>query len=272
MSASFDAFAAEENLPPDNDHIDHKIEATFDRDKAMANSQAARGRLIGNQSFTDMTGQAVSLDEFADSPVLVNLIYTSCSHTCPMIVSSLDSALKAARAAGVGEELVVLTIGFDVAIDTPERMRKYKRDRGINAANWRFLSADQTTIDAFAQDLGFSFLKTPHGFEHIAQSSLIGPDGRVFRQIYGANFSPPVLVEPLKTLIYGETAGLTSFQGLADQLRLFCTVYDPASGRYRFDYSLLITIVVGMISLGAVAAFLIREFITSSRSNRTPRS
>jgi protein SCO1/2 len=41
---------------------------------------------------------------------------------------------------------------------------------------------------------------------------------------------------------------------------LFCTVYDPNSDRYRFDYSIFTAIVVGLLSLGLIAAFIIREW------------
>ena len=274
MAAS-PAAGADQELRPSARSTDHKTaheaDITFDREAAMAQSRNAKGALIGDYVFTDTDGKSRSLSDFDGRPVLINLIYTSCSHTCPMIVSSVQSALNAARAADIGDQIVVLTIGFDVAVDTPERMHDYQRSRGIDGANWHFLSADQETIDTLTRDVGFAHLKTPHGFEHIAQSSLLGPDRRLFRQIYGANFTPPVLVEPLKALIYGETAALTSIQGLADQLRLFCTVYDPASGRYRFDYSLLITIAAGAMSLGIVGFFLIRAFFATPSSVGTRR-
>jgi protein SCO1/2 len=45
-----------------------------------------------------------------------------------------------------------------------------------------------------------------------------------------------------------------------NNVRLFCTIYDPASGGYRFDYSLFIAIGIGTILLGAMAVFLIRAW------------
>ena len=40
-------------------------------------------------------------------------------------------------------------------------------------------------------------------------------------------------------------------------MKLFCTVYDPTSGRYRFDYSLIVNIVAGALALGIAAAGII---------------
>ena len=40
-------------------------------------------------------------------------------------------------------------------------------------------------------------------------------------------------------------------------VKLFCTIYDPTSGRYRFDYSLIVNIVAGSLALGIALAGII---------------
>jgi len=52
---------------------------------------------------------------------------------------------------------------------------------------------------------------------------------------------------------------------LVDRVRLFCTVYDPASGRYEFDKSLFIQIAIGFLIVLSVAVYLFREFRKSRR-------
>jgi hypothetical protein len=37
-------------------------------------------------------------------------------------------------------------------------------------------------------------------------------------------------------------------------------VYDPTSGKYKLDYSLFMELFAGLTFLGAVAAFVLREF------------
>ena len=77
--------------------------------------------------------------------------------------------------------------------------------------------------------------------------------------------SPPLIVEPLKQLTIGAEANLTSISGIINQVRLFCTIYNPSSGRYRFDYSLFVGMIVGILSLGAVGAVLFREWRRTRR-------
>jgi len=44
-----------------------------------------------------------------------------------------------------------------------------------------------------------------------------------------------------------------------DRVRLFCTTYDPATGAYRFDYSLFIGLAISTLILLSTLAFLVRE-------------
>ena len=54
--------------------------------------------------------------------------------------------------------------------------------------------------------------------------------------------------------MWGRKVGRPSIASLIDRVKLVCTIYDPASGRYRFDYSLIVEIVAGALALGIAAA------------------
>ena len=241
-------------------HAPQANNPTFDEKAALAISQAAIGRTIGNYSFIDSHGKIVRLNDLRGRPTLISLIYTSCYHTCPLLTRHLAQTVDIAREALGNDSFSVLTIGFDSARDTPERMRTYARERGINTSQWFFLSADAATITALSRELGFVFFESPKGFDHLAQISLLDAQGRVYVQLYGANFPVPTLVEPLKELVFGAPAQARSVSDWINGVRLFCTIYDPSSGRYRFDYSLFIAIGIGLISLGAVAVFWVRAW------------
>lgn len=233
---------------------------SFDRDTALKISRDAIGNVLPNYTFTNSLGQAVSLSDFAGRPVLINLIYTSCMHTCPMIVETLSRSVDVAREALGQDSFTVLTIGFDTQIDTAERMAGYARVRHVGDENWFLLSGDETTVQALADDLGFQFYRSPTGFDHLAQVSVLDEASVVYRQIYGVKLTAPVVVEPLKQLVFGRKTGYTSFTGLSNQVKLFCTIYDPSTGRYHFDPSFIIAIAVGLLFLGGVAVIFIRSW------------
>ncbi len=85
----------------------------------------------------------------------------------------------------------------------------------------------------------------------------------VFRHIYGASFGAPALVEPLKDLSMNRQASLWDVSHLIDRVRLFCTFYDPKRDRYRLDYSLLIALVVGGVSLTGIGFVIVRAWLRS---------
>jgi protein SCO1/2 len=231
-----------------------------DQSAALSLSQSAIGAMVGSHRFVDRRGRTLELDELRGKPLVVSLIYTSCAHTCPMLTSHLANTVKIAREALGDDSFRVLTLGFDTPVDTPVRMASFARERAIDLPGWYFASADAATIDAFSRELGFVFFPSAAGFDHLAQTTVLDADGRVYTQVYGQSFDPPSLVEPLKQLVFGTHADARSLSGWVSGVRLFCTVYDPASGRYRFDYSIFIALGVGLLCLGAVAVFIVRAW------------
>ncbi len=231
--------------------------SAFDAEAAIRYSQSAIGRSVGDYTFQDRRGKPVQLADYRDEPLVINLVYTACTHTCPLIVQTLHRAVEAAQDALGDDSFAVLTIGFDTDQDTPARMRAYARSQGVDLPGWRFLSADGDTISRLSADLGFIYFPSPRGFDHLAQTTVIDSEGRIYRHVYGSDFEAPALVEPLKDLMFGRRVDLTNIAGLIDRVRLFCTFYDPASERYKFDYSIFISITIGMLSIIALATILI---------------
>jgi protein SCO1 len=232
---------------------------TPDYGKALAASQAAAGRGIGDYALTDPDRRSVALSDFRGKPLLVSFVYTGCIDVCPTTTRYLARAIAAARAALGPESFNVVTIGFNQPFDSPEAMGAFARQNGIRDPFWRFLSADAETTAAIARDLGFTWYATPKGFDHIAQLSVVDASGVVYRQVYGETFELPLLVGPLKELMSGQ-AGRAGFAGVWDKVKLFCTVYDPNSGGYRLNYSLFIEIFAGSTVLAGLAWFLLREY------------
>ncbi|MBT3661591.1 MAG: SCO family protein [Rhodospirillaceae bacterium] len=240
-----------------------KAAPAFDRDAAFKASRAAIGNITGNYKFRDRAGQTVKLAAFRGKPLIISLIYTSCPHFCPMITQAVAKAAEIANDALGKGSFNIVSIGFDTAADTPARMASFARTQGLDAANWEFLSADRKSVDALARDLGFAFAASPNGYDHLAQTTIIDADGKVFNQVYGTQFESPFLVEPMKDLVFGRASQMTSLDGLINRVRLFCTVYDPATGRYGFDYSLFIVIGVGSLCLFGVGFVVVRAWLHS---------
>jgi protein SCO1/2 len=230
------------------------LASRIDEGEALRTSQAAIGRIPGGYTFTAVDGSKLTLEQLRGRPIVLSLVYTSCYEVCSGLTLRLRETVKVAREALGSESFSVVTVGFDTPNDTPERMRLYARERGAMLPGWYFASTDATTIERLAKDVGFTYLASPKGFDHITQTTIIDPSGRVVLQVYGEDFAPPLVVEPLKKLVWGQNLDRTTWQGLVNNVRLLCTIYDPTSGRYRFDYSLIVNILAGGLALGIAAA------------------
>jgi len=239
---------------------------------ALAASRAAVGRQVGDYMLFDRDGRQVRLADMRGRPVVVNMIYTSCFDFCPTLTANLAPKVEIARDALGRGKFIVLTIGFDVRNDTPARMRAYAHMLDLGDAEWLFLSGAEDTVAALAADIGFTYRRTATGFDHSALTTIIDPNGRVYRQIYGIDYAVPIFVEPLKALVLGIREPTAGMGQILERVRLWCTVYDPRTGRYRIDYSLILSIALGTLCFTALGIFLVREWWKERRSRRTARS
>jgi len=241
----------------------------YDSDAAIEISQAAIGRELGEFSFHDQQGRAVNLSQYQGRPLLISMIFTSCHHVCPAITRHLATAVDAAREALGDDSFQVLTIGFDTAVDTADAMRVFADKQGVDDPNWAFLSASARTVESLVANIGFVYFPSPRGFDHINQVTVVDRDGVVYRQVYGAAFDLPWLVEPLKELVYNRPQpGAHLGAGLLNRIKLFCTVYDPNTGRYKFDYSLFIGIGVGALIVLSLLFWLLLEYSRARKSRK----
>jgi|TARA_B100000315_G_scaffold260920_1_gene327362 protein SCO1/2 len=241
----------------------------FNNKEALATSQSVLGHAIGDHQFRDSRGDPVSLRDFEGKPLLVSLIYTSCYHICPTTTRYLHEVVEKSRDVLGSDTFNVVSIGFDTAVDTPAMMSRFADAAGIDEESWRFLSADPKNIAAISADLGFIFYPSPNGFDHLIQTSVISSEGEVYRQVYGMNFSTPLLIEPLKDLVLGSSTRKDLVGSLSDRIKLFCTVYDPARDRYRTDYSLFIGTFIAFACVGVFGLQLVREWRLHLRSAAT---
>jgi len=232
----------------------------FDEKAALQDSQAALGRQVGDYRLIDSDNRRVSLAELRGKPLVVHFVYTGCFQVCPATTQFLASAVREAeRTLGPGT-FRVATIGFNLPFDDPGSMRAFQKKAGVGSPHWLFLTPEAGTVAALTREFGFRYEATAAGFDHLLQVSIVDGEGRIYRQLYGDSFDSPRFVGPLLELARNAPVAQPSLGTAWEKFKLLCTVYDPAAGRYRLNYVVLIEILVGTsVMLGGIG-FVLREW------------
>lgn len=235
--------------------------AAFDEKAALRESQAAIGRRVGDYRFTDSNGKPVRLADLRGKPLVVSFIYTGCFSVCPTTTQVLARAVKEAeRTLGPGT-FRVASIGFNLPFDDPGSMRTFQKKFGLSSPNWLFLTPEAEKLEALTKDFGFRYEATAAGFDHLLQVSILDAEGRVYRQVYGDSFDAPLFVGPLLQLAQNAPVPQESLlEGAWEKFKLLCTVYDPAAGRYRLNYVVVIEIFAGTTVMLAGIGFVAWEW------------
>ncbi|MBK7016597.1 MAG: SCO family protein [Sulfuritalea sp.] len=241
---------------------------TLDNSTAYRLSQAAIGKPLGDHVLLDRQGRPKRLADYKGKPLLVNFIYTACFQVCPTTTRNLQKAVENTVAMLGANRFNIVSIGFNQPFDSPEAMKAFSHQHGINLPNWEFLSPAAAIVDELTQNFGFSFVPTTAGFDHLNQVSFVDAEGRIVRQVYGESFTAEDIAEPLKRMVTGAPLPpqTGTFEELADRLRIICSVYDPLTGRYRTNYALYFEI-AGFISFLGFLGWVAWSFTRKSDSN-----
>ncbi len=247
-----------------------ELKQEFDYDIALKTSQSAIGKQPANYTFTNADGKPVKLEDFRGKPLVLSMVYTSCYQICPMTTRHLSKVVEKARDALGDDSFSVAVIGFDTEVDTPDAMQYFANKQGISNKNWNLLSVNEEDLGSLSEDLGFLYYPTSSGYDHLIQATVIDADGKVYRQVYGQVFDTPLLVDPLLELVLGRPQPAQTFLSvLSNKIKLFCTVYDPRSDGYYFDYSFFVEIFVGITVIFGVVVFMRRELKKGGKQSKT---
>lgn len=212
--------------------------------------------------FRDETGKTVRLgDYFGEKPVIVSLIYFNCPQLCPMVENGLLESLREVRF-DVGNQYNVLTVSFDPRDSSNQAFAKRATylsmyNRKGAAAGWHFLTGDEASIAALTSALGFRYHYDPQieQFSHATAIVVLTPQGKVSQYFYGIRYPAGAVRLALVEASHGKIGNPV------DAVLLYCSHYDPATGKYSLIISraLFIAGLVTIILLGGLLLVLFKS-------------
>jgi protein SCO1/2 len=148
-------------------------------------------------SWTTQDGTAAKVESLRGKPVIAAMIYTSCRDMCPAIVADMLWIEKHLPPGAVGRVRFAL-FSFDSLVDTPERLKGYAAEHGMEASAWTLFHGDSDAVRELAAALGVRYRPDGKGgFDHASVISLIDADGTIVFQQRGTEETPKELVARL---------------------------------------------------------------------------
>jgi protein SCO1/2 len=212
--------------------------------------------------FHDETGKTVRLgDYFGSKPVILSLIYFNCPQLCPMVENGLLESLKQVKF-DLGDQYNVLTVSFDPN-DSPAQayakraMYLSMYNRKGAASGWHFLTGDEASIAALTKAVGFHYRYDPatKQFSHATAVIILTPQGKVARYFYGIRYPAGAVRLSLVEASQGKIGTPV------DAVLLFCSHYNPVTGKYSLLVSRLLFIgaIITVIGLAGLLLLLSRS-------------
>jgi cytochrome oxidase Cu insertion factor (SCO1/SenC/PrrC family) len=106
-------------------------------------------------ALLDQDGNTVRFysDELKDRLVLLNVVFTHCTDACPLITRKLK-AVREAMGEAVASQVYFITLTSDPTNDTPQVLKAFATQHGVDGPNWRFLTGTQEQMDLVLGRLG----------------------------------------------------------------------------------------------------------------------
>ena len=226
--------------------------------------------------FRNASGEAVRLGDYFDNdqPVIVTPVYYRCPMLCGLELNGLVRCLRAMELSA-GTDFQIVTFSIDPT-ETPSLAAQKKKSMLSTYARpgadegWHFLTGDERNVRALCDALGFKTVydEETGQYAHAAGIMVATPEGRLARYFYGVEFPPGDLRLALVE------ASENRIGGLADQVILYCYLYDPTTGKYGLAIMNLVR-VGGILTFAALAIFITRmlwrERAASRRAPATAR-
>jgi protein SCO1/2 len=219
-------------------------------------------------SFKDEAGRLIPLRTyFGEKPVVLSLVYFTCTSLCPMSLQETVSGLGRI-ALQPGKDYEVVVVSFDPR-DTPHAAARAKSEYRVKWSRagydegFHFLTGDQASISRLASSVGWKYRwdQPSRQFIHAGGIMVATPDGRMSRYFYGIDYAPA----DLRMALVDASQHKIGYP--VDYVLLFCFHYDPTTGKYTLAILNVLKLAGGVTV--ALLALLIYFLMRNEKKQKT---
>ncbi|MBI2516644.1 MAG: SCO family protein [Opitutae bacterium] len=183
-----------EKIWPDDTQTARQLDAAakaLAQDTAMRGKEAYRevGEVAPDFTLLDQEGRTITAGHFRGKQVMLNFIFTRCpiATMCPAATQHMMALQAAAKQAGIAN-VEFVSISLDPEYDTPGVLKEYAEARGIDTANFTFLTGPDTAVRQLLAQLGILREFEGDTIKHTLATLLLNEQGRIIHRVDGSTW------------------------------------------------------------------------------------
>ena len=172
------------------------------------------GKEIPDFQLTNQDGQRISMKDFRGHPLAITFIYAQCplpDYCIKMSTNFSDAANRIMKEPEARDIYRLLSISFDPARDTPEKLRSYGlgylgKDAKPDFSVWQLAVGNDKEVRAVADFFGLRYEvdeKDKTQLKHSLRTAVISPDGKVTKIFPGNEWTVNDLIREMKASMAG---------------------------------------------------------------------
>jgi len=129
--------------------------------------------------------EEIQLEDLKGKTMVMVMIYTSCKAACPRLVADMRNIEAQIPDENI-KNLEFVLISIDPETDTPERLKAFAIENGMDGEQWTFLQGTQSGVREFANVLSVKYKEiSPIDFSHSNIISVFNSGGELIHQQEG---------------------------------------------------------------------------------------
>ena len=153
------------------------------------------------ETWTTQNGNDVQWKDFKGNVLVVVMIYTSCKAACPILIADMRDIRKTVDASDMPHKKKVkyILVSIDPKVDTPEHLKAFAQESGMDDDQWVFLRSDEEKTREFAAVLAVNYKQiSPVDFSHSNIISVFNADGELAAQQEGLGIDRTSIVQEIR--------------------------------------------------------------------------
>ena len=103
---------------------------------------------IADFSLINQNGKIITQDDYKDKIYVADFFFTTCQTICPIMTKNMHELQNQFIA---DDEVMLLSHSVTPDIDTVAQLKRYAKDKGVNASKWNLLTGDKKEIYTLAR-------------------------------------------------------------------------------------------------------------------------